>query len=80
MSEPEWLAGVRPTVLPALAEGLAYTQPASVPVSACTLLLSSGDVGGGEVMFRCVGGSVAVVVTRSGSSYLVADVEPLTGG
>ena len=78
-SQPEWMRGIQPLVTPALAAGLAHTDPALVPATKVTgeaaLLTASSTLA--HVTVPTNGGSIVVTLHRSSSGpWLVSDVEP----
>lgn len=78
-SQQEWNRGIRPFVTPALAAGLAQTDPARVPATKVTgeaqLLTASATVA--RVKVPTDGGSIVVTLTRTASgAWHVSDVAP----
>ncbi|NMM35225.1 MAG: hypothetical protein HHJ13_14765 [Phycicoccus sp.] len=78
-SQQEWTRGIQPFVTPALAAGLAQTDPARVPATRVTgeavLLTTSATFA--QVRLPTDGGSIVVSLSRAGSGpWRVSDVAP----
>ena len=78
-SQQEWTAGIQPFVTPALAAGLAQTDPARVPATKVTgeavLLMASAS--SAEVRVPTDGGSIVVrLISASSGPWQVSDVAP----
>jgi len=78
-SQQEWTGGIRPFVTPALAAGLAQTDPARVPATKVTgeAVLLTGSATSAQVKVPTDGGSIVVTLRRGSSGpWLVSDVAP----
>lgn len=78
-SQKEWTRGIQPFVTPALAAGLAQTDPARVPATKVTgeALLVTASATSAQVRMSTDGGSVVVTLIRAASSpWQVSDVAP----
>jgi hypothetical protein len=78
-SQQEWTLGIQPFVTPALAAGLAQTDPAQVPATKVTgeAVLIQASATSAQVRVPTDGGSVVVTVIRAGSGpWQVSDVAP----
>jgi len=78
-SQQEWNGGIRPFVTPALAAGLAQTDPARVPATKVTgeAVLLTGSATSTQVKVPTDGGSIVVTLRRASSGpWLVSDVAP----
>jgi len=78
-SQLEWTRGIQPFVTPALAAGLAKTDPARVPATKVTgeavLVTATGT--SAQVRVPTDGGSIVVTLTRAASGpWQVSDVAP----
>ena len=78
-SQQEWNGGIRPFVTPALAAGLAQTDPARVPATKVTgeAVLLTASATSAQVKVPTDGGSIVVTLRRASSGpWLVSDVAP----
>jgi hypothetical protein len=77
-SQAEWTHGIRPYVTPALATGLAQTDPAHVPATKVTgeAVLLKAAATSAQVRVPTDGGSIVVTLHGSSGSWLVSDVAP----
>ena len=79
-SQQEWTSGIQAFVTPALAAGLAQTDPARVPATKVTgeALLLTASVTSAQVRVPTDGGSILVTLTRTASRpWQVSDVAPV---
>ena len=78
-SQQEWTRGIQPFVTPALAAGLAQTDPARVPATKVTgeAVLLTASATSAQVRVPTDGGSIVVTLKRAGSGpWRVSDVAP----
>jgi hypothetical protein len=78
-SQQEWIRGIQPFVTPALATGLAQTDPARVPATKVTgeAALVTASATSASVRVPTDGGSIVVTLTRAASGgWQVSDVAP----
>ena len=78
-SQQEWTRGIQPFVTPALAAGLARTDPARVPATKVTgeAVLLTASATSAQVRVPTDGGSIVVTLKRAGSGpWQVSDVAP----
>jgi hypothetical protein len=78
-SQQEWVRGIQPFVTPALAAGLAQTDPARVPATKVTgeAALVTASPTNASVRVPTDGGSIVVTLTRAASGgWQVSDVAP----
>ena len=78
-SQQEWTRGIQPFVTPALAAGLAQTDPARVPATKVTgeAALVTASATNASVRVPTDGGSIVVTLTRAASGgWQVSDVAP----
>jgi hypothetical protein len=78
-SQQEWTRGIQPFVTPALAAGLAHTDPVRVPATKITgeAVLLTGSATSAQVKVPTDGGSIVVTLRRASSGpWLVSDVAP----
>jgi len=78
-SQQEWAHGIQPFVTPALAAGLAQTDPARVPATKVTgeAVLLTASATSAQVRVPTDGGSIVVTLKRAGSGpWQVSDVAP----
>jgi hypothetical protein len=78
-SQQEWTRGIQPFATPALAAGLAKTDPARVPATKVTgeAVLLSASAASARVKVPTDGGSIAVTLSRASSGpWQVSDVAP----
>lgn len=78
-SQQEWTRGIQPFVTPALAAGLAQTDPARVPATKVTgeAVLLTASATSAQVRVPTDGGSIVVTLKRAGSGHWqVSDVAP----
>lgn len=78
-SQQEWVRGIQPFVTPALAAGLAQTDPARVPATKVTgeAQLVTASATNASVRVPTDGGSIVVTLTRTTSGgWQVSDVAP----
>ena len=78
-SQQEWTRGIQPFVTPALAAGLAQTDPARVPATKVTgeAVLLTTSATSAQVRVPTDGGSIVVTLKRAGSGpWQVSDVAP----
>ena len=78
-SQQEWTRGIQPFVTPALAAGLARTDPARVPATKVTgeAVLIQASATSAHVRVPTDGGSIVVTLKRAGSGpWQVSDVAP----
>jgi hypothetical protein len=78
-SQLEWTRGIQPYVTPALAAGLATTDPGRVPATTVTgeASLVSASATSARVIVHTDGGSIVVALSRTAAgSWLVFDVAP----
>lgn len=78
-SQQEWTRGIQPFVTPALAAGLAQTDPARVPATKVTgeAALVTASATSGQVKVPTDGGSILVTLRRSLTApWKVSDVAP----
>ena len=78
-SQQEWTRGIQPFVTPALAAGLAQTDPARVPATKVTgeAVLLTASATSAQVRVPTDGGSIVVTLKRAGSGpWQVCDVAP----
>lgn len=78
-SQQEWTRGIQPFVTPALAAGLAQTDPARVPATKVTgeAALVTASAASAQVNVPTDGGSIVVTLHRSSSGpWQVSDVGP----
>ena len=78
-SQQEWTRGIQPFVTPALAAGLAQTDPARVPATKVTgeAVLIQASASSAHVRVPTDGGSIVVTLKRAGSGpWQVSDVAP----
>jgi len=78
-SQQEWTLGIQPFVTPALAAGLAQTDPARVPATKVTgeAVLLTASATSAAVRVPTDGGSIVVTLTRAASGpWQVSDVAP----
>lgn len=78
-SQQEWTRGIQPFVTPALAAGLAQTDPARVPATKVTgeASLVTASATSAQVNVPTDGGSILVTLRRSSSGpWQVSDVAP----
>jgi hypothetical protein len=79
-SQQEWTSGIQAFVTPALAAGLAQTDPARVPATRVTgeALLLTASATFARVRVPTDGGSIVVTLTRAASRpWQVTDVAPV---
>ena len=79
-SQQEWTSGIQAFVTPALAAGLAQTDPARVPATRVTgeALLLTASATFARVRVPTDGGSIVVTLTRAASRpWQVSDVAPV---
>jgi hypothetical protein len=79
-SQQEWTTGIQAFVTPALAAGLAQTDPARVPATKITgeALLLTASATFARVRVPTDGGSIVVTLTRAASRpWQVSDVAPV---
>ena len=79
-SQQEWTSGIQAFVTPALAAGLAQTDPARVPATSVTgeALLLTASATFARVRVPTDGGSIVVTLTRAASRpWQVSDVAPV---
>jgi hypothetical protein len=78
-SQQQWTRGIQPFVTPALAAGLAQTDPARVPATKATgeAVLLTASATSAQVRVPTDGGSIVVTLKRAGSGpWQVSDVAP----
>jgi hypothetical protein len=78
-SQQEWTRGIQPFVTPALAAGLARTDPGRVPATKVTgeAVLLSASAASAQVKVPTDGGSILVTLSRAPSApWQVSDVAP----
>ena len=78
-SQQEWTRGIQPFVTPALAAGLAQTDPARVPATKVTgeAVLLTASATFAQVRVPTDGGSIVVTLSRASSGvWQVSDVAP----
>ena len=78
-SQLEWTRGIQPFVTPALAAGLAQTDPARVPATKVTgeAMLLTASATFAQVRVPTDGGSIVVTLNRVASGpWRVSDVAP----
>ena len=78
-SQQEWTRGIQPFVTPALAAGLAQTDPARVPATKVTgeAVLLTASAASAQVRVPTDGGSIVVTLKRAGAGpWQVFDVAP----
>jgi len=78
-SQQEWTRGIQPFVTPALAAGVAQTDPARVPATKVTgeAVLLTASATSAQVRVPTDGGSIVVTLKRAGSGpWQVSDVAP----
>jgi hypothetical protein len=78
-SQQEWTRGIQPFVTPALAVGLAQTDPARVPATKVTgeAVLLAASATSAQVKVPTDGGSIVVTLSRASSGpWRVSDVAP----
>jgi hypothetical protein len=78
-TQQEWTRGIQPFVTPALAAGLAQTDPARVPATKVTgeAVLIQASATSAHVRVPTDGGSIVVTLKRAGSGpWQVSDVAP----
>jgi hypothetical protein len=78
-SQQEWTRGIQPFVTPALAAGLAQTDPARVPSTKVTgkAVLLTASATSARVKVPTDGGSIVVTLSRASSRpWQVSDVAP----
>ena len=78
-SQQEWTRGIQPFVTPALAAGLAQTDPARVPATKVTgeAVLLTASATSAQVRVPTDGGSIVVTLKRAASGpWQVSDVAP----
>ena len=78
-SQQEWTRGIQPFITPALAAGLAQTDPARVPATKVTgeAVLLTASATSAQVRVPTDGGSIVVTLKRAGSGpWQVSDVAP----
>ena len=78
-SQQEWTRGIQPFVTPALAAGLAQTDPARVPATRVTgeAVLLTASATSAQVRVPTDGGSIVVTLSRALSGlWQVSDVAP----
>ena len=78
-SQQEWARGIQPFVTPALAAGLAQTDPARVPATKITgeAVLLTASATSAQVKVPTDGGSIVVTLRRAFSGpWQVSDVAP----